>query len=222
MTGGLHAGRPVHPGGASLHGQDRAGAQHRAARGATKLKQTVAVFSLEMSKESLLTRMLCAAARVDSQKFRAGYLTQDERRKLNHALHELVEAPLYIDDTAGLHLMDMHAKLRRLQSGARQTRPGDRGLPAVDERPRALREPQPGSQRAFARHEAAGQGAERPDDGALAVEPRGGNPAGRSPAAAQRPARIGIHRAGRRRGGLHLPRGSLQPRPRRPARAWPS
>ncbi|MBZ5623418.1 MAG: replicative DNA helicase [Acidobacteriia bacterium] len=83
---------------------------------ALKLKQTVAVFSLEMSKESLLTRMLCSAARVDSQRFRAGYLTQEERRKLNHALHELVEAPLYIDDSAGIHLMEMHAKLRRLQS----------------------------------------------------------------------------------------------------------
>jgi len=81
-----------------------------------KLKQTVAVFSLEMSKESLLTRMLCSAARVDSQRFRAGYLTQEERRKLNHALHELAESPLYIDDTPGLHLMDMHAKLRRLQA----------------------------------------------------------------------------------------------------------
>jgi replicative DNA helicase len=80
------------------------------------MKQTVAVFSLEMSKESLLTRMLCAAARVDSQRFRAGYLNQEERRRLNLALHELVEAPLYIDDTAGLHLMDMHAKLRRLQA----------------------------------------------------------------------------------------------------------
>ncbi|HTS65779.1 MAG TPA: replicative DNA helicase [Candidatus Acidoferrales bacterium] len=83
---------------------------------ALKLKQTAAVFSLEMSKESLLTRMLCAAARVDSQRFRSGYLTQEERRKLNQALNELVESPLYIDDTAGLHLMDMHAKLRRLKS----------------------------------------------------------------------------------------------------------
>ena len=83
---------------------------------ALKLKQTVAIFSLEMSKESLLTRMLCSAARVDSQRFRAGYLTQEDRRKLNHGLHELVEAPLYIDDTPGAHLMDMHAKLRRLQA----------------------------------------------------------------------------------------------------------
>jgi replicative DNA helicase len=86
-------------------------AQHVALR----LKQTVAIFSLEMSRESLLTRMLCAAARVDSQRFRAGFLSQEERRKLNHSLHELVEAPLYIDDTAGLNMMDMHAKLRRLQ-----------------------------------------------------------------------------------------------------------
>jgi replicative DNA helicase len=92
------------------------------------LKQTVAVFSLEMSKESLLTRMLCAAARVDSQKFRAGYLNQEERRKLNHALHELVEAPLYVDDTPGVHLMDMHAKLRRLKD----QRHGDVKLVVVD------------------------------------------------------------------------------------------
>src|SRR5450755_2032658 len=83
---------------------------------ATTAKRTVAIFSLEMSKESLLTRMLCATARVDSQKFRAGYLPVEERRKLNQALHELVEAPLYIDDSAALHLMEMHAKLRRLKA----------------------------------------------------------------------------------------------------------
>jgi replicative DNA helicase len=87
-------------------------AQHVALRN----KQTVAIFSLEMSKESLLTRMLCATARVDSQRFRTGYLTKAEERKLNDALQELVKAPLYIDDTAGLHLMDMHAKLRRLKA----------------------------------------------------------------------------------------------------------
>jgi replicative DNA helicase len=83
---------------------------------ALKLKQTVAVFSLEMSQESLLTRMLCSAARVDSQKFRGGVLSQDDRRKLNHALVELVESPLYIDDSAGVHMMDLHAKLRRMQA----------------------------------------------------------------------------------------------------------
>jgi len=83
---------------------------------ATKLKRTVAVFSLEMSKESLLTRMLCATARVDSQKFRAGYLNAEERRRLQAAASSLVEAPLFIDDTAGVHLMDIHAKLRRVKA----------------------------------------------------------------------------------------------------------
>ena len=83
---------------------------------ATKVKRTVAVFSLEMSKESLLTRMLCATARVDSQKFRAGYLNADERKRLQAAASSIVEAPLFIDDTAGIHLMDMHAKLRRVKA----------------------------------------------------------------------------------------------------------
>ncbi|HEY1754211.1 MAG TPA: replicative DNA helicase, partial [Bryobacteraceae bacterium] len=83
---------------------------------ATKVKRTVAIFSLEMSKESLLTRMLCATARVDSQKFRAGYLSADERKRLQAAASSLVEAPLFIDDTAGVHMIDIHAKLRRTKA----------------------------------------------------------------------------------------------------------
>jgi replicative DNA helicase len=87
-------------------------AQHAA----VKLKKTVAVFSLEMSKEALLSRLLCAGARVDSHKFRLGYLDHEERRRLQAAAAELVEAPLYIDDSSGSNLMDMHAKLRRLKA----------------------------------------------------------------------------------------------------------
>ena len=64
---------------------------------------------------------------MDSQKFRGGYLSQEERRRLGHGVNELAEAPLWIDDTAGLHLMDMHAKLRRLQ-----TERGDLKLVIVD------------------------------------------------------------------------------------------
>jgi replicative DNA helicase len=115
LTGGLHGGDLVIVAGRPSMGKT-ALALNVAQHVALKNKQTVAIFSLEMSKESLLTRMLCSAARVDSQKFRAGYLNQEERRKLNHALQELVQAPLYIDDTPGAHLMDMHAKLRRLQT----------------------------------------------------------------------------------------------------------
>jgi replicative DNA helicase len=126
MTSGLHGGDLFILAGRPSMGKT-AFALNIAQHVAMRMKQTAAVFSLEMSKESLLTRMLCAAARVDSQRFRSGYLTQEERRKLNAALAELVESPLYIDDTAGLHLMDMHAKLRRLKSER-----GKIGLVVVD------------------------------------------------------------------------------------------
>jgi replicative DNA helicase len=115
MTGGLHGGDLVILAARPSMGKT-ALALNIAQHAALRLKKTVAVFSLEMSKESLLTRMLCSAARVDSQRFRAGYLTQEERRKLNQALHELAESRLYLDDTPGAHLLDMHAKLRRLQA----------------------------------------------------------------------------------------------------------
>ena len=99
-------------------------AQHIATH--PKLRKTVAVFSLEMSRESLLTRMICSGARVDQQKFRAGYLNQDERMLLRQAATELAGAPLFIDDTSGANLMDVHAKLRRLKSE------NDLGLVVID------------------------------------------------------------------------------------------
>jgi replicative DNA helicase len=114
MCGGLHAGELIILAARPSMGKT-ALALNIAQHVATRLNETVAIFSLEMSKESLLTRMLCATARVDSQRFRAGYLNQDERRKLQAAAAQLVEAPLYIDDTAGANLMEMHAGLRRLQ-----------------------------------------------------------------------------------------------------------
>jgi replicative DNA helicase len=115
MCGGLHAGELIILAARPSMGKT-AMALNIAQHAATKLGKVVAVFSLEMSKESLLTRVLCATARVDSQRFRTGYLNQEERRHLQRAAGELVEAPLYIDDTAGANLMDIHAKLRRLRS----------------------------------------------------------------------------------------------------------
>ena len=117
MTGGLHAGELVILAARPSMGKTALAlniAQHVASQ--PNEKQTVAVFSLEMSRESLLTRMICAGARVDQQKFRAGYLNQDERRRLSKTATELVQAPLYIDDTSGTHMMDIHAKLRRLKA----------------------------------------------------------------------------------------------------------
>jgi replicative DNA helicase len=78
-------------------------------------QKKVAVFSLEMSSEALLQRMLCSAARVDSHKFRTGSLWQDDTRKIAHALEKLMHAPIFIDDTPGISLSEMRAKSRRLQ-----------------------------------------------------------------------------------------------------------
>ncbi|HKW18418.1 MAG TPA: replicative DNA helicase [Terriglobales bacterium] len=76
--------------------------------------KTVAVFSLEMSKEALLQRMLCSVARVDAHKFRTGSLWQDDMRKITQALEKLGQAPIFIDDTPGIMLTEMRAKARRL------------------------------------------------------------------------------------------------------------
>ena len=88
-------------------------AQHVACH--PKDPRTVAVFSLEMSKESLLTRLVCSVGRVNQQKFRSGFLAGDERRQLQGALGQIMDAPLFLDDTAAANLMDIHSKLRKLK-----------------------------------------------------------------------------------------------------------
>jgi len=115
LTGGLHPGELFILAGRPSMGKT-ALALNVAHYAAVKLKKTVAVFSLEMSKEALLTRLLCSGARVDSHRFRLGYLDAEERRRLQAAASELVEAPLYIDDTSGSNLIELHAKLRRLKA----------------------------------------------------------------------------------------------------------
>jgi replicative DNA helicase len=117
LTSGLHDGELVIIAARPSMGKTALAlnvAQHVATH--PKIRKTVAVFSLEMSRELLLTRMICAAARVDQQKFRLGYLNKDERNRLQMAAIDMAEAPLYIDDTAGLNLMDLHAKLRRVKA----------------------------------------------------------------------------------------------------------
>ncbi|MGI6629665.1 MAG: replicative DNA helicase [Bacillota bacterium] len=78
--------------------------------------KTVAIFSLEMSKEQLVQRMLCAEARVDQSKVRTGYVNEDEWRRLSMALAPLAEAKIYLDDTPGITVMEMRAKARRLKA----------------------------------------------------------------------------------------------------------
>jgi len=82
---------------------------------AVKDGKVVAVFSLEMSKESLLRRMLASEALVNSRKIQTGFLPREDRGKLVNALGRLTESKLFIDDTPGITLAEMRAKVRRLQ-----------------------------------------------------------------------------------------------------------
>ncbi|MFY9401965.1 MAG: replicative DNA helicase [Candidatus Omnitrophota bacterium] len=79
-------------------------------------KIPTAVFSLEMSKEQLAQRMLCAHARVDAQKVRTGYLATSDWPKLTAAAGKLSEAPIFIDDTPAISVMELRAKARRLKA----------------------------------------------------------------------------------------------------------
>lgn len=78
--------------------------------------KTVGVYSLEMSKESLVLRMLCAEGMVDSQRMRGGFLGKEEWAKLAEALQALSSAKIFIDDTPGISVMEMRAKARRLKA----------------------------------------------------------------------------------------------------------
>ncbi len=117
MTGGMHGGELLILAARPSMGKTAFAlniAQHVATH--PRMKKPVAVFSLEMSSSSLLTRLLCAGARVDQHKFRAGFLNAEERRRLQVELANLTESPLFLDDTPGVNLMDVHAKLRRMKS----------------------------------------------------------------------------------------------------------
>ncbi len=83
-------------------------------------KAVVAIFSLEMSKEQLVMRMLSSEARVDAHRFRTGYLTRDEWGRLAEAIGTLSNARIFIDDTAGISILEMRAKTRRLVAEQKQ------------------------------------------------------------------------------------------------------
>jgi len=83
----------------------------------------VAVFSLEMSKEALLMRLLSSHARIDAHKFRTGHLNVEDREKMGESLNELARTSVWIDDSASATVVEMGAKARRLKN--------DKGLDLV-------------------------------------------------------------------------------------------
>lgn len=86
-------------------------------------KVPTAIFSLEMSKEQLAIRMLCSEARVDSARLRSGFLNESDWPKLTMAAGALSDAPIFIDDSAAISVLELRAKARRLKA--------DRGLGLV-------------------------------------------------------------------------------------------
>ncbi|MEG1943569.1 MAG: DnaB-like helicase C-terminal domain-containing protein, partial [Angelakisella sp.] len=94
-----------------------------AANVGVRSKKTVAVFSLEMSKEQLAQRLLSSEALVESQKLRVGNLTDQDWVNISQATGTLAASPIYIDDSAGITVAEIKAKLRRIK---------DLGLVVID------------------------------------------------------------------------------------------
>jgi len=78
-------------------------------------QQVVGVFSLEMSREALVQRLLCSQARIDAHRFRTGTFFADDSKKIARAMEQLAHAQLFIDDTPGISVSEMRAKARRLK-----------------------------------------------------------------------------------------------------------
>ncbi|SEM82728.1 replicative DNA helicase [Lihuaxuella thermophila] len=83
---------------------------------AVRAGKTVAIFNLEMSAAQMVMRMLAAEGNIDAQAFRTGNLNEEDWEKLTMAISTLSEAPIFIDDTPGVTVYDIRAKLRRLQA----------------------------------------------------------------------------------------------------------
>ncbi|HWX41745.1 MAG TPA: replicative DNA helicase [Blastocatellia bacterium] len=83
---------------------------------AAKNGSVIGIFSLEMSNEQLVSRLLCSEARVDAHRLRTGYLNREEWAKLADALRRVTEMQIYLDDTPGQGVLEMRAKSRRLKA----------------------------------------------------------------------------------------------------------
>ncbi|MBC8481223.1 MAG: replicative DNA helicase, partial [Planctomycetes bacterium] len=115
ITCGLHAGEMIIVAGRPSMGKTSF-ALNIAENVALKDKKPVAIFSLEMSKHQLAERLLCSHSRIDSQRVRRGLLDEEHYQQLIESCSVLSEAPIYIDDTAGLTPLGLRAKARRLKS----------------------------------------------------------------------------------------------------------
>ena len=179
----------------------------------------VGIFSLEMSDDQLVDRMIAAEGDVDLWRLRTGNLRDSDDdndfERINAAMGVLSEAPIYIDDTSSANIMRLRTMARRLQAEH------NLGLIIVDYlqlmQAAVDREPRAGDLRDLPRSQGARQGARRPGPRALAALACRGEPRRPAPRTLG-PARIGSDRAGRGRRDVPLPRGPRQERRRTPIR----
>ncbi len=115
MTSGLHPAELIIIAGRPSLGKT-ALALNIAAHTAINRNKVVGIFSLEMSKESLVIRLLCSEGRIDSHKLRTGFSSREDWAKMTRALGRLADAPLYIEDSAALSILQIRAKARRLKA----------------------------------------------------------------------------------------------------------
>src|SRR3982751_3344625 len=115
MTNGLHQGEMIVIAARPSMGKT-ALAMNIAEHVAITSKLPVAVFSLEMSSQQLVQRLLCSRARVNLQKVREGFLAERDFPSLTAAASKLAESEIYIDDSAGLSILELRAKARRLKA----------------------------------------------------------------------------------------------------------
>src|SRR4030095_11034185 len=115
MTDGLHGGEMIVVAARPSMGKT-ALAMNIAEHIAVELKRPVAVFSLEMSSQQLVQRLLCSRARVNLGRVRDGFLSERDFPALTAAASNLAESKIFIDDTSGLTILELRAKARRLKS----------------------------------------------------------------------------------------------------------
>ena len=171
----------------------------------------VGFFSLEMSAEQLATRIIAEQTGIPSNKIRRGGIDEADFEKIKDVSIELQNLPFYVDETGGLSIGQLAARARRLKR--------QRGLDLLVDRLRAAaarlepprqRKPRAGDHRNHDAAQGARQGAQHSDPGAVAIVAPGRKPRRQAPATF-RLARIGLDRAGRRRGDVRVPRGILSP-----------
>ncbi|MCC6591632.1 MAG: AAA family ATPase [Bryobacterales bacterium] len=114
MTLGFHPGELIIL--AARPSQGKTALALNIASNVAERNHTVAIFSLEMSRESLLTRFVCSRARVDQMKFRSGYLSADQHKALARAFHDTCALPIFIDDKADANIESIRRKLAILRS----------------------------------------------------------------------------------------------------------